>query len=157
MRIKTFEAGSKNYDIVLELVPEKASDYDCGRQNITVARYDGAASQMTFGVNAKTTRWTKTIQAPSLAGNIPAFAVEVAADHISWFVNGQVVGVVRSKAAVSDVPMTMRFSLVGDRSEHKNTSMYSDWQRHFGIGRGTQVKDGPSLAKSALTGCVDRR
>ena len=157
MRIKTFEAGSKNYDIVLELVPEKASDYQCGRQNITVARYDGAASQMTLGVNARTTRWTKTIQAPSLAGNIPAFAVEVAKDHITWFVNGQPVGVVRSRAAVSDVPMTMRFSLVGDQSEHKNTSIYSDWQRHFGIGQGTQVKKGPSLKKSALTGCVDRR
>lgn len=156
MRIKTFEAGSKNYDIVLELVPENASDYDCGRQNITVARYDGAGSQMTFGVNARTTRWTKTIQAPSLAGSVPAFAVEVAKGHITWFVNGKPVGVVRSKAAVSDVPMTMRFSLVGDRSEHKNTSIYSDWQRHFGIGKGTQVKKGPSLSKSALTGCVDR-
>ena len=157
MRIKTFEAGSKDYDVVLELVPENASDYDCGRQNITVARYSGSRGQMTFGVNARNARWTKTIQAPSLANSIPAFAVEVAKDHIAWFVNGKPVGVVRSRAAVSDVPMTMRFSLVGDQSEHKNTSVYSDWQRHFGIARGTQVKKGPSLAKSALTACVDRR
>lgn len=157
LRIKTFETGSKDYDIVLELVPEKASDYQCGRQNITIARYDGNAAQMSFGVNAGTSRWTKTVKAPSLANSIPAFAVEVAKDHIAWFVNGQAVGVVRSKAAVSDVPMTMRFSLVGDQSEHKNTAAYSDWQRHFGIGEGTQVKKGPALKKSALTGCVDRR
>lgn len=157
LRIKTFETGSKDYDILLELVPEKESDYQCGRQNITVARYNGAKSQMTFGVNAGTSRWSKTISAPSLASSIPAFAVEVAKDHISWFVNGKPVGVVKDKAAVSDVPMTMRFSLVGDQSEHKNTAAYSDWQRHFGIGEGTQVKKGPSLKKSALTGCVDRR
>ena len=157
LRIKTFETGSKDYDIVLELVPEKASDYECGRQNITIARYDGAAARMSFGVNAGTTRWSRTIKAPSLAKSIPAFAVEVAKDHIAWFVDGSPVGVVKSKDAVSDVPMTMRFSLVGDASEHKNTAAYSDWQRHFGIAEGTQVKKGPSLTRSALTGCVDRR
>ncbi len=157
LRIKTFESGSKDYDVVLELVPEKAADYQCGRQNITVARYDGAAARMSFGVNAGTTRWTKTIKAPSLLTSIPAFAVEVAKDHIAWFVNGKPVGVVRSRAAVSDVPMTMRFSLVGDDSEHKNTAAYSDWQRFFGIAQGAQVKKGPSLSKSALTACVDRR
>lgn len=155
MRIKTFETGSRDYDVVLELVPEKAADYQCGRQNITIARYSGSSGQMTFGVNAKTVRWTKTIQTSSLANSIPAFAVEVAKDHIAWFVNGAPVGVVRGKTAVSDVPMTMRFSLVGDQSEHKNTSIYSDWQRFFGIGEGTQVKRGPRLAKSALNGCVD--
>ena len=156
--MKTFETRSKDYDILLELVPERAGDYQCGRQNITIARYTGKGSQMTFGVNAGTPRWTRTIQAPSLSGNIPAFAVEVARDHIAWFVNGKPVGVVKGKAAVSDVPMTMRFSLVGDvDTEHKNTSVYSDWQRSFGIDAGKQVKKGPKLVKSALTACVDRR
>lgn len=155
LRMKTFETRSKDYDIVLELVPERAQDYQCGRRNITIARYHGAGSQLTFGVNAMSTRWTRTISAPSLSGNIPAFAVEVARGHITWFVNGQPVGVVKSRAAVSDVPMTMRFSLVGDDAEHKNTAIYSDWQRSFGIDAGRQVTQGPGLKKSTLTGCVD--
>ncbi|GAB3195753.1 hypothetical protein GCM10027062_03370 [Nocardioides hungaricus] len=156
LRMKTFETRSRDMDIVVELVPERASDYQCGRRNITIARYTGAGSQLTFGVNAMNTRWTRTISAPSLSGNIPAFAVEVAKSHIAWFVNGTPVGVVTGKAAVSDVPMTMRFSLVGEKgTEYKNTSIYSDWQRSFGIDAGTQVKDGPRLTKSALDGCVD--
>jgi hypothetical protein len=156
LRMKTFETMSPEMDIVLELVPEKASDYQCGRRNITIARYAGDGSQMTFGVNAGNTRWTRTIEAPSLSGNIPALAVEVAKDHIAWTVDGRPVGVVKGKAAVSDVPMTMRFSLEGDQdTEYRNTSTYSDWQRYFGIGTGKQVERGPRLAKSALNGCVD--
>ena len=155
LRLKTFESG-KDYDVVLELVPERAQDYQCGRNNITVARFHGMSPQMTFGVNAGTTRFTKTVQGPSIVSSIPAFAVEVAKDHISWFVNGKVVGVVRGKKYVSDVPMTLRYSLVGDvDTEYRNTAVYSDWQRSFGIESGKQVKRGPKLAKSALTGCVD--
>jgi hypothetical protein len=156
LRVKTFEAGAKDYDVAIELVPERAQDYQCGRNNITIARYSGASPQMTFGVNAVSTRFTKTIQGPSIMNSIPAFAVELAKDHISWFVDGKVVGVVRGKQYVSDVPMTLRYSLVGDTdTEYKNTSAYSDWQRSFGIESGTQVKRGPKLAKQALASCPE--
>ena len=59
-----------------------------------------------------------------------------------------------SKAAVSDVPMTLRFSLVGDQATERNqTGVISDWQRGFGLGRGQQVVSGPRLKQSALTSC----
>ncbi|MGB0099708.1 MAG: hypothetical protein WBP61_05445, partial [Nocardioides sp.] len=83
LRAKTFETRSKDYDIVLELVPERAADYECGRHNVTIARYSGVGSRMTFGVNAGGKRWTRTISGPHLERNIPAFAVEVGKKHLS--------------------------------------------------------------------------
>lgn len=153
LRAKTFESRSKDYDVLLELVPDRAKDYQCGRNNITLAQYTGAGRQMTFGVNAGSTRFARTIQGPSLSSSIPAFAVEVAKDHIAWFVDGKVVGVVRGKKYVADVPMALRFSLVGGNGEHDNTSVYSDWQRSFGLDGGKQVKKGPKLSKQALASC----
>lgn len=153
LRAKTFEGGSKDYDVLLELVPDRAKDYQCGRHNITIASYTGSGREMTFGLNAGSTRFTKRIQGPSLSSSIPAFAVEVAKDHVSWFVDGKPVGVVKGKQHVPGVPMTLRFSLVGDQGEHANTSIYSDWQRSFGIDGGSQVRKGPKLGKQALGSC----
>ncbi|MGB0099800.1 MAG: hypothetical protein WBP61_05910, partial [Nocardioides sp.] len=111
-------------------------------------------SRMTFGVNAGGKRWTRTISGPHLERNIPAFAVEVGKKHLSWFLNGKVVGAVRSKAAVPGVPLTLRMGLVAAQSgEYDNTSTYSDWQRHFGITSGRQTKSGPKLKKQALGSC----
>lgn len=155
LRVKKFESRSKDYDVAVELVPERAQDFQCGRNNITIARYSGASKAMTFGVNAGSTRFTRTISGPSPFTSIPAYAVEVAKDHITWFVDGKVVGVVKGAKYVADVPMTLRFSLIGGSGEHANTSAYSDWQRSFGIDNGTQVKKGPKLTKQALASCPE--
>ena len=57
--------------------------------------------------------------------------------HISWFIEGRVVATVKSRAAVSDVPMTLRLSLAGRGLDEVNrTQAISDWQRGYSLERG---------------------
>jgi hypothetical protein len=79
--------------------------------------------------------------------------VEVARGHITWFYNGDAVGSVRSRAAVSDVPLTMRLSLVGDQNQEMNKTVFiSDWQRGFDLSSGKSVTNGRSLQRSGFSG-----
>ena len=154
LRLKSAESSSPDFSVRLELVPDRPEDYACGRRNITLAEVSAHSGTMRFGVKADTQQWSATRNIPSLIHSSPAIAVEVAKGHITWFMDGAPIGTVKSRAAVSDVPMTLRFSLVGDQATERNqTGIISDWQRGFAIDRGKQVTTGPKLAKSALATC----
>lgn len=154
LRLKSAEATATDFTVLVELVPERPEDYACGRRNIVLARVAAHSSTMTFGARADTRQWTGTRRIPSLIHTSPAVAVEVARDHITWFWDGRPIGTVKGRDAVSDVPMTLRFSMVGAQGiEHNQTGVVSDWQRGFAIDRGTQVRSGAALTSSALTAC----
>ena len=83
-----------------------------------------------------------------------SFAAEVARGHITWFYNGRPVGTVRSRAAVSDVPLTMRLSLVGQQNREMNKTFFiSDWQRGYDLHAGRSVTSGHSLKRGKYSGC----
>ncbi len=154
LRLKSAEATAQDFAVLVELVPERAEDYACGRRNITLAQVAAHSGTMTFGVKADTRQWTGTRSIPSLIHTSPAVAVEVAQDHITWFWDGRPIGTVKDRAAVSGVPMTLRFSMVGDQvTERNQTGVVSDWQRGFAIDRGTQVRSGPALGSGVLATC----
>jgi len=154
LRLKSAEAVDPDFKALVELVPAQAADYACGRRNITLAEVAAHSSTLTFGAKMDTAQWSGTRQIPSLVHTSPAVAVEVAKGHITWFWDGTPIGTVKSEAAVSDVPMTLRFSLVGDQTTERNqTGLISDWQRGFALESGTQVIAGPKLTKSTLTAC----
>ncbi len=130
-----YERGGRAYEVLAELVPAKASDYDCGRHNITVASISPFSRRVGFGVRSPRSRWGGTATAAytplAKAYNV---AVEVAKGHITWFLNGSPVGSVTTKAALPGVPMTLRLSLVGrPDAEMDQTGLLSDWQRGFPI------------------------
>lgn len=154
LRLKSAEAGDADFAVLVELVPDRAQDYACGRRNITLAEVAAHSSTMTFGAKSDTAQWKATRRIPSLIATAPAVAVEVAKGHITWFWDGKPIGTVVSRAAVSDVPMTLRFSLVGDQTTERNqTGIISDWQRGFALGRGKQVIAGPRLVRSGPAPC----
>lgn len=154
MRSKVIERGQGDYKMVAQLVPASAAVDDCSR-TITIAEVSGNGTKLSFGANAGKTKWRSQRTIPSLDTSAPAFAVEVAKGHITWFMNGKPIGVVRSGAAVSDQPMTLRVGLVGDPggAEMNHTSLFHDWVRSYPIETGRQVAKGPSLKKGTLTGC----
>lgn len=154
LRLKSAEANAADFRVLVELVPDRPADYACGRRNITLAEVAAHSSTLTFGARADTVQWSASRQIPSLIHTSPAVAVEVAKKHITWFWDGKPIGTVKSRAAVSDVPMTLRFSMVGDQSTERNqTGVVSDWQRGFTLGPGKQVTSGPRLKKSSLSTC----
>ncbi|WP_457207254.1 hypothetical protein [Nocardioides sp. P5_C9_2] len=154
LRLKSAEATAQDFQVLVELVPERVGDYSCGRRNITLAQVAAHSGTMTFGAKADTRQWTGSRSIPSLVHTSPAVAVEVAQDHITWFWDGKPIGTVKDRAAVTDVPMTLRFSMVGDQTtEYNQTGVVSDWQRGFAIESGKQVRSGPALRPAALTTC----
>lgn len=154
LRMTSGESSAADFRALVELVPDRASDYACGRRNITIAEVSAHGTRMSFGAKADNTQWTRSKALPSVIHSSPAVAVEVSKRHITWFLNGKPIGAVRSKKAVSDVPMTLRFSLVGDQAtEHDKTGLMSDWQRGFDIDSGKLTTKGPKMKRSTLTDC----
>ena len=136
-----YERGGHAYQVLVELIPANASDYDCGGHNITVASISPFSARVGFGVRSPLYSWDGTTTAPytplTKAYNV---AVEVAKGHLTWFLNGSPVGSVTNTAALPGVPMTLRLSLVGKPgAEMDQTGMVSDWQRGFPITTGQQV------------------
>lgn len=149
MRLKQFEQNAANYRAIIELIPARKRDYHCGAQNITVAEIRATRPEIRIG--AKTLRrdrqWSATRSFPNQDLQ-HAIAVEVTRGHISWFVDGRVIGTVRSRAAAR-VPRTLRLRLVGEGDREMNTiNFISDWQRGFSLDRGRRVASGASLKRS---------
>jgi hypothetical protein len=145
---KEANAPGGDFEVKMELVPDRASDYKCGAQNITIAEYRIHDRAVRVGANALADNrsWTYTKKSVSLENASHNFGVEVAKDHITWFLDGRPIASVKSKAAVSDVPLTLRLSLEGDGSAEMNrTRSIYDWQRAWPIGPGKHVTQGAKL------------
>jgi hypothetical protein len=141
LRIRNaFERGGRAYQVLAELIPAKASDYDCGRHNITVASLSPFSPRVEYGVRSGQDSW----DGASAVDWIPLVrpynvAVEVAQGHITWFLNGSPVGSVTDKAALPGVPLTLRLSLVGQPdAEMDQVGLISDWQRGFPVSTGQE-------------------
>ncbi len=153
MRLKRLETGARNYTAKIELIPSRDKDYACGSRNITVASVRVGGSTVGIGARNGTRKWYANRRISVSEGRAVAFAVEVARGHITWFYNGTVIGTVRSRAAVSDVPLTMRLSLVGDGNNEMNKTFFiSDWQRGYDLHRGKSMTNGQSLKRSKASG-----
>lgn len=149
LRIKSDESNARDYRVLVELVPDKLAQEKCGARNITVAQISPHANKVVVGVNAVNKKWMRTVSGVAINDQSIAFAVEVSKRHITWFMEGRPIGTVTSMAAVSDVPLTLRMSMVGSgRQEMNHTQVISDWERGFTLARGKQVKSGPALKQS---------
>lgn len=153
LRLKSDEKNARDYRTVVELVPEKASDYACGARNVAIAEMLPHSPTVKFGVNAMNKQWNGSKSVGDEVNNRSlVFAVEVTKRHISWFYAGKVIGTVKSRAASSDVPMTLRLSMEGaGDTEMNHTELISDWQRGFTLARGAQKTNGKALKRSSYS------
>ncbi|HYU84008.1 MAG TPA: hypothetical protein VEK80_04320 [Kribbellaceae bacterium] len=142
------ENDGKDYRVKFELIPDDPTRRACGARAITVADLTPRRSEVRIGAYSpiQNKAWRRTQSSVPVAKIARAYAVEVAADHISWFVDGRIIGTVRAKAAIPGVPLTMRLSLVGaDTAEMNHTYAHFDWVRGFGIKAGQHPTNGAAL------------
>jgi hypothetical protein len=142
------EKGGKDYRIKFELVPEDTAQRLCGARSITVADITPRRPAVRIAAYSPVGNraWRRTIGSIAIQRVPHAYAVEVAKDHVSWFVDGRTIGTVRSAAAVPGVPLTIRVSLVGHGQDEMNhTYAIMDWLRAFGIKNGSHPTNGPRL------------
>lgn len=145
------DTTGRDYDMRVELVPAAASQYACGARNILVGQVRAHTSTLTIGAKNGSRNWSLTRRLANTDG-YPSFAVEVEPGHITWFYAGVPIGTVKSSYAVSDVPLTLRLSLVGRGDDEMNQTVSgSDWQRGYAPNTGRQVLTGAALKYGAQT------
>ena len=129
----------------LGTLPDRAADYHCGARNIAVADYGVHTPAVRVGANAvrRNKSWTFTKKKVALADVSHNYAVEVARDHITWFLDGRPIATVKNRTAISGVPLTLRLSLQGDgKKEMNRTRAMFDWMRAWPIDTGRRVTNG---------------
>lgn len=133
-RGKRRERGHADYTLAAELIPAGAAAYHCGAQNISLASYrpgrhragfyirtlpDNAFTRMKRHLNLRNDYWH-------------TWAVEVTPRRISWFVDGYVRATERRPAALSGIPLTIRFQLQDQPGRTMNASrLQVDTVRYF--------------------------
>ena len=162
LRIRNaFERTGHPYKVLAELVPARSADYDCGQHNVTIASISPFSQSVRYGVRSPKYKWAGAATAPSTPlANPYNVAVEVAGNHITWFLNGSAVGSVTAANAIPRVPMTLRLSLAGSRrAEMDQTGLISDWQRGFPIntGRRTVAQKKLPRTEAPITRCDPSR
>ena len=149
------ENVGRDYDLRAELVPSASANYACGSRNILIGQVRPNTRALTIGVKNGARNWSATRPLTSTVGH-PSLAIEVEPGHITWFYSGRPVGTVRTSAAVSRVPLTLRLSLVGRGTEEMNrATLGSDWQRGYSPSTGRQVLTGPALQYGAQPNSCD--
>ncbi|MGZ5404793.1 MAG: hypothetical protein ACXWDL_09100 [Nocardioides sp.] len=148
LRIQSDESSARDYRVLVQLVPDNLANEDCGARTITVAQVAPHTNEVVVGVNAVNKKWTRTVPNVTINNQAIAFAVEVSRSHITWFLEGEPVATVKSRAAVSDVPLTLRMSMAGNGQQEMNhTRVISDWERGFTMARGEHVRSGPAMTQ----------
>ena len=139
MRTTTLKARRTDltdYTVRVALVPVRAQDAHCGAQQATLLDYSPTAPRAAgFSLNAlpdlaleTAVTTTRTVGADQWH----EFAVEVAPDHVSWFVDAQVVATQPTTAAYFSVPLRMQVSLVSTPgATMQPTRVQLDWARYW--------------------------
>lgn len=159
LRIRSsFEQGQRPYQVLAELIPSRAADYDCGRHNITIARISPYSRKVRVGVRSPRYQWTgtRTLDYTPMQNAYNA-AIEVSGKHITWLLNSAPVASVTNPDALQGVPLTLRLSLQGHGGDEMNqTNFISDWQRGFPIDTGRQTVSRRKLDRTSApaTSCT---
>lgn len=143
-----------DYTIKIELVPSNQSDYQCASEAITLAEMRPLQDRVGFGVRNGSAgmEWTRT-KSLRVNGQHHAYAVEISKGHISWFIDGKVVGTVKDPRALTGTPMKLRISSEGEGELHymNNTKMLVDWVHGYDLEHGALTRSGGALNRSSYT------
>jgi hypothetical protein len=152
-RAERSETNGANYRFLIELVPDDPAGYDCGAHNLTIAEVQPGASSVKIGVNAGTRRWSKSFTGYPQRNDNYAFAVQITAKRITWFINGKAVAGLGAAAAIPQVPMTLRLSLVGAGAKEMNKSVVKlDWVRAYNLLKGDPARTSVTLTEGRYGG-----
>lgn len=153
LRSRRYETGHTPYRVRTELIPAAGRDQHCGARNIALESYRLGGRRVHFYIHTLPDR-SFTAHTGLNLGNDRwhTFAVEVTEKHISWFVDAHVLRTERRSAALSGVPLTVRFRMVGEPGKKMNRSrMQMDWVRYFTLRKpNTKSIDAPQTERGTF-------
>ncbi|CAN5566869.1 hypothetical protein BH11ACT8_BH11ACT8_30390 [soil metagenome] len=146
------------YTAVWELVP--VNKYRCGAKSIVLSSYapddaratgavrTGPANEFSYGLDLDLTNDV-----------FHTYAIEVTTDHVSWFVDTEVVHTERRPEALSGVKFQPRFRLQavkGATMDHSRMQM--DWARYYTLDRPNQKSiEAPAMEQGTYAGTCAKR
>jgi hypothetical protein len=132
LRSRQYSASAASYRVRTELVPAAGRPQDCGARDVALESYRLGTDRAHFYIRTLPNQEFASRHGMNLGNDRwHTFAVEVTRTHISWFVDAHVVNTERRSAALSGVPLTVRFAMVGEPGKRMNVSrMQMDWLRY---------------------------
>jgi len=137
------KSTTDSWRVLLELVPVEASQDRCGAQTITYGDYTKGTLKGSLQINALP-NLSYQHSVPFPRGTEEAyhtFGVEVAKDHISWFVDDRVVMTETRKPALRHPKLTMRIRFFGTDDDEfpvpagETPLLQFDWNRYWSLKR----------------------
>ena len=132
-RARSARGAYKNFTVRTELIPAGHRKQYCGARNIALESYTMGQRKARFYIRALPDLAFRAAKRGRFAKDRwHTFAVEVTRKRIVWFVDAHVVSTERRRAALSGVPLTVRFSLVSVPGARMNRArMQMDWLRYW--------------------------
>jgi hypothetical protein len=156
-RGRQYGGGHTAYRLQTALVPVAVSARRCGAQDITFEDQRAGRNRVRFSAHTLPDLSFQTAVRPrgqSFTGDHwHTFAVEVTPKRISWFVDARVVATETRPAALSGVPLTVRFRLAATTGATMNPArMQMDWLRYWTL----RKPDSRSVRAPSLHQAVNR-
>ena len=135
VRARQYGSGGTPYRVLWELVP--GGVYHCAARNIVLSEYKIGTNTASMALrNMPNLNYTDTKALPLSNNEFHTYAVEVTPDHISWFVDTQVIMTERRASARTGALYSMRFRLVAPAGAKMNRGrMQMDWARYYTLDR----------------------
>lgn len=137
LRSRRYSTNATDYRVRTELVPARSRARNCGARNVALESYRLGSRRAHTYLRTRPNRSFNAFTGLNLSNDRwHTFAVEVTRKRISWFVDGHVLMSERRSAALSGVPFTVRFTMVGTPGRRMNQSrMQMDWLRYFTLAK----------------------
>jgi hypothetical protein len=137
-RLRARRNDLTDYSVRVSLVPARPQDAHCGAQQVTMLDNSPAApSTARLELHAlPDLTYTAAVTTARAVGSDQwhEFAVEVAPDHVSWFVDAEVVATQPTSTALLTVPLRMRVDLVSTPgAAMQPTRIQLDWARYWSL------------------------
>lgn len=131
-RLRTTQLGGSGhpYHAVTALIPGGEQDYHCGATDVDYAEYDIGGPVYFFAHNLPNVQDYTSIRLNSTQWH--TYAVEITPDHMSWFIDGQVVMTDTRRSIVSGVALAPNFQLDAYHPRGlKPATLQVDWTRYY--------------------------
>jgi hypothetical protein len=154
MMIVTRKSKTNAWRALLELVPVKSSANHCGAQTITYGDFTKGSYTGSMQINTLPARsYQHSVSLPRGATDpYHTFGVEVAKDHIAWFVDDRVAMYEKRKAALPHPKLTLRIRFLntgGPVNADETPDLQFDWNRFWSLKRPNQrpIKQAPKCSR----------
>lgn len=151
VRTPQTDQGGHAYHPVVALIPGGNQPYHCGATDIDYAEADIGGPEYLFAHNLPNLQDYTSQQLDMSQWH--DFAVEVTPDHISWFVDGQVVMTDENSAIVSGVQLAVNVQLDANYPGGLNpATLQVDWTRYYPLTGDTSPLPAPAPEHGVYNG-----